>query len=435
MKSTASLLCISFVGYFIKLGLNIFLARHLTPGNYGDFKIAMKVLDLFVIFSLFGSHIGASRFLSKFVKLKDHKKASHYIAWNAKLLIMTFSVCLLITSAVFIFTLILHIYGIHHINEHHLIIYALWLFPFATLSTLAIFYLASLNKPVLSNFYNTLLIHLVQLSLFIFASIFFEPLLTNNTLIGVIFITYVCIATLSFFSMRTDFYSLKLPSLKRLKKTPLIKNRNDWFRIASRLTVSSIAVTLLRSIDLIIIELVSINEDSVGLYASAITITNLLLFIFISIYQKLKVHTTVLLKNKQTLEEFQKRLNKSNLISVSYLIIMLCLIIYFCEPILLLFGPKYIQAKSAVIILGLAVIPASFARISLRFLVVAGFETLGIKLTIVEIVLNICLLIPLTYYFGITGTAVGSLIISCKVLIENASLCRKKLGIRVATIF
>src|SRR5690348_17012405 len=100
-RDVTFLFFLTVLGYLTKFALNLFLAHHLTPARYGDYSVAIKLLDILVLVTLFGTNIGASRFLAKYLQYNSTHSAANYIAWNIKLVSVTFSIMLIVSLVIF----------------------------------------------------------------------------------------------------------------------------------------------------------------------------------------------------------------------------------------------------------------------------------------------------------------------------------------------
>jgi O-antigen/teichoic acid export membrane protein len=154
IKNSAELFLQALVGFFLQFGLGIFLARQLTESLYGDYNVAMKLLSILVILALYGTNTTANRFLAKYLKRHETNASGKYLAWNVKLLSVTFSVSLVVAMLAFIVMWILHYFNVQHINHYHLAVYSLWLVPFYAIAMIINSFLVSSEHAQISTFYS-----------------------------------------------------------------------------------------------------------------------------------------------------------------------------------------------------------------------------------------------------------------------------------------
>lgn len=430
-KSLATLFCLTLIGYLTQFALNTFLARHLSEALYGDFNLAINILSIFATLILFGSTVGGYRFLSKFIKLKQFHQAIKYIAWNLKLVSLNGVIGLTISLFACIMMLLLHYLGMKDINSYHLVVYTLWLFPFVASALLLYTYLGSANQVIIGSFYMSVMIYLIQISLFVVLVFLFDPLLHNTNLIAVLLLSYIVILGCSFSSINRQLYDLFLPSIKISPNVPIGKQNASWLKTNAKLSVNVLLYTLINANGLIVIEIVSNNESDLGYYSAALIITGIITVLFNGLYLKLNTEVSTLLAKKKTHGLLQAQLNHTNAYSFILLLIMGLAIVGFEKHILLLFGPTYLHAEWVVTILLLAIMIDSYAGVGSRFLLYGGYETISLKIKIIECLLSLMLMIVLTLVWGIIGTAIAASLTAFIKLSMNVYLCRTKLGIRI----
>ncbi|AHE65604.1 hypothetical protein Loa_00013 [Legionella oakridgensis ATCC 33761 = DSM 21215] len=221
--------------------------------------------------------------------------------------------------------------------------------------------------------------------------------------------------------------------IKKLLKTSL--SQMDWLRTSSRLIANNIIFSVTCTIDLLAVEIFSSNESNVGLYAAILTIISFLWLIPTNIYQGLKPNLALMLSDINKRSELQSKLNRTNLVAFILIGIQGFLIIFFSREILLHFGPHYIAAQPALIILTLGVCFSCIARIAPVLLVYAGDEQIVLKWSIVELLLMFLLVIPATYYFDIIGTASATTVVLIIKPFVTILIARKTLNLRPISIF
>lgn len=430
-KAIIVLFGLACVGYTVKLATSVFIARHVSVAVFGDFNLAIKVLNVFVTITMFGSNFSANRFLAKYIQQNKDYEASRYIAWNMKLLSVTFIVSFIISLIAFLIMSWLHIQNLQRFDEYHLVVYTLWLFPFAAISAVAFSYLECNKQVTASTFFKKILKYLSQLILFVAAVMIVGPMLQPTSLVFVLFFAFVIIGSLSIFSMNKELTDLFFPSIKQLKHAELSEGRGTWIRTSARLTINSMLFTFICAADLVLIELISNKEQDVGYYSAAMMICALLFSVAVASFRKIKPDISTLLAHKKTHKELQHRLNTTNLLILVSVLLLTAFIFIFNKHILLLFGPEYVQAKNVLNVLAISTICACFASTSSIVLALGGYDHLIMKITIIQLIITVILIAIMTYIFGIIGTAAAMGISAiCKLLI-NAYHFRTKLNLRL----
>ena len=231
MSASLELFLESFIGFFIQFILGIFLARHLTESLYGDYNVAMRILSILVTLALYGTNIGANRFLAHYIRKHRAKSQTRYLAWNVKLLSITFLVSFIIAFIAFITMWSLHYLNIKHINHYHLAVYSLWLVPFFAFTIIINSYLVSSEHAQISTFYSKILKNTLTIALFLLIVLYIDPMLNNLSIILVLFISSVLLSTISTISVNRDLLGMMYQGIKHLKTTSLAEK--EWMTTSS----------------------------------------------------------------------------------------------------------------------------------------------------------------------------------------------------------
>lgn len=428
-KKILTLGVISFSGYMLLFALNSYIARHVTDAVYGDFCLAVQVLNIFVFFVVWGTNLSTDRFLSKYYNKKNMKMVETYLSWNIKLILYTFAVGFAVSFLAFSIMMLLHFYGVKNINEYHLTVYMLWLFPFAGVFLLLYFYLANTGRIITSQVYSQLVFYIVQFMLFVLFVSFIDSMLKNTSLISVLFLSFIILGGLSIISLNRELLTVLPHSFKPIKKTRIHEEKGLWIQTTSKLAVIQIVSAFFFLIDLFMIEVITENEASVGHYGAALTITSIMFIIAYSMTNSLIPEVPTLLEKKKN-KELEKRFHHVNLNIFYVCIFIAALIFYFEKPILLLFGPNYLEVAGVVKILTIAAIIASYSRMSCYLLVLGGHDLLGLKLSLTVIAFALILIVPLTLFYGLIGTAITMLSAYTLRVVLMTYFIRKKLNIR-----
>jgi O-antigen/teichoic acid export membrane protein len=432
IKNSVELFAQAFIGFFIQFGLGVFLARQLSESLYGDYNVAMRFLAILVVFALYGTDVGANRFLAKYLKKHQMQASGKYIAWNVKLLSVTFLISIVVAIMAFVVMWVLHYFDVQHINHYHLAVYSLWLVPFYSISVIINSFLVSSQHAQVSTFYSKILRYVIMFSLFVVIALYIDPMLHNISIILILFISSIILSFVSSLSMNRDLSAMFYRGIKQLKVTHL--DEQGWMTTSSHLIVNNVFYTIICALDLLVVEVCASTEAETGYYAAALTITAVLALVPASIYQSLKPELAVLLKTEAKKNLLQKRLNKVNLIALILLALLAFALIVFKTELLSFFGPNYATAGTAVIILTIGSSISYYTQMSVVLMIIAGHEKLVLHGTVSELVGLFIFLVPATYYYGIVGTAsVTSLAMITKGL-SFTVIANKKLGIKASNI-
>ena len=433
IKNTFFLLYLTILGFLLKFVFNIFLAKHLTADVYGDYNLALKILALLVSVSLFGTNVSAKRFLAKYLQVHKKSMATNYIVWNINLIRKTFSITLILALLSFALMVLLHFLGVQEINQYHLAIYMLWISPFAAIATLLETYLLCNNHILLPTFFADILRYIILLVVFIVCTQFFVHTLDNLTIVIILCISYVL---LSLFILLSTNHKILLMLKSGLKTWRVSQNTDtDWYQTSLRMITNNIIFTVASVMDLLIVEVFSSSRLHVGYYAAVLTIVSIINLIPSNLYQELKSKISQLSESRAGLIKLQTYVDNANAFVFLIITALGLTIIFFSKTLLLYFGPGYLYAYSALIILTIGTCFATMSGIARLLLVYTGFERLVLILNTVEVASLFMLVIPATYFFDITGTAASTAFILCIKPLVSVYFVRKKLGLRSVLLF
>lgn len=433
IKITRLVFLLVFIGYFSKYGLNLYLAHHLSAKLYGDFNVAVRVLNIWVLVALFGTNVGAVRFLPSYLKLHKKLTAIDYIAWNIKIIKISFIVTFAIAIITFLTMYLLHRYGIRHIGDYHLATYMFWLVPFAAISSLLCSFLLSMNHIILPTILNNIIRYLLQLVLFIAMILVTGQALTKISIVSILFVSFLILSVLTFICIKSELLFMLYLGYKKVRKVSIIQKK--WLGTSSRLIGNSIVFSIVTVLDLIIVEAITPNKSDVGHYAAVIMIIIIIGIFPGNVYQTLKPKISHLLSTKLGHVKLQHELDKINKISFSIMTTLTILIVCFSETLLSYFGPHYVTARPALIIMSICTLLSGYARIASVLLVYSGYEKLVLNYAIQQFSCMIILALPATYYWGITGTALATGFIMCANSVTTIFDVRKKLKLRSVLFF
>lgn len=430
-KAPLYLFILSLLTYASKCALNLFLAHHLARDIYGDFSVAIRLLSVMVTLTLFGTDIGSQRFFGKFINTGQHTNATAYVAWNFKLLTITFSVAITIALLSSIIMVGLHTLGLNNINNYHLAVYSLWLVPLAAIVSLLSSYLLFSEHLYLATILSKALKYSVQLVLFLSSIFFLQPVLSNLNIALILLITFLSLLVIAMVSFNQEIASILQLGLQQAHQTSLDQN---WLKTSGHLIANTLLVGLLAAIDLLIIEMFGFNEVMVGDYAAILTIVGILWVIPTGILQGLKPQFSTLLSTPEGIQLLEKKLIDTNRITIGACIFLGTGIILFAKKLLGLFGPDYTHASTALIIMATGVTLSCIGRIITTVLVYGGYEKLVVRWTTICILILVGFGIPSTYYFGTNGIATVSAFV---LILRPAALlrpCYRQLKLRCLRI-
>lgn len=402
-----SILALSIAAYVTKYLLNVFLAQHLSPENYGDLAIAIRALTIFSTITLLGTGTSSKLFLANYLKTQDASNIRNYLRWNLRVVAYTFTTCFVFAIISLILMLYLHYTGINDINDYHLAIYMLWVAPLAALTLLLSSFLACNNHTIIAQFCQSFAKFVLLALFFVSSVLLFKLQLTD---LRIIFILLSVFSILVLFEVVLLRYKAPiLFSINFRNKNAIPKDKHQkWLKVSSRLIANNIIFLMVCVMDLVIVELLSPDERDVGYYAAVLAISSFIWLIPRGVYQFIKPSISSLIKTQDKKVELQRQLNSANLIMLSVTSLMTIGLLIFANDFLMHFGKAYLIAKIPLIIMIIGNFIGAFSRSSALLLAYSGYESSLLKINYVEIALILILGLILTHYYGIFGMAVAT---------------------------
>lgn len=423
------LMGLSILFYAEKYVFNLLLANHLRIGLYGDFYLGLQTLTIVASFLLLGTGKSARRFLSEYL-VQDTEQAHSYVHWNLR--VITYS-CAFFFFIVLGVLLYIQPLDLNFFEKHHLAFYLILLAPLSALGALLGSYLTC-NRNIfwvlfLSNgcFY-TFWIILLLANIYLFKWEFSTTLLWLFS-----FIVFLMLALAEIFLVNGKMAKLLVKAIKLGKKADKSKNEL-WVKTSSRLMTSQVLFIILSSIDIYIVKFLCPNKIDVDCYAAMLTIGGILILLSNSIFQFIYPYATPLLCSHKE-NTLQKMMNTGNRVNVIVLSLFLSLMLYYRKLLLSHFGDAYITASTPLAILLIGYFISGLTSFFSALVISAGEEKWLTYVNAGELVLFLVMGSILTYGYGIWGMAVAST--SCLFLygIFVIILVRKRLKLRLLSIF
>ena len=406
-KNTLTLLTLlSWLGFLIKYSMQAYLASHMPASIYGDFNLALRTLMVASTLLLVGTHVSTRKYLGSYLHSKDII-ASHYISWNLRFIGKFMAVCLSLSFGLFFLMCVIHFIDLYHLSRYHIALFALLISPIAAFSLLFTNILLSAQHVFLATlFKNTA--EYVLLFIFFYVGIYFLKIPMNHfSSLSVLFCSY-----LTLFVIEGYFTFKKVPQIrnKEIKNSCLPhKFKKKWRSTSLQLMSNSISMMLVNYLDIMLIEVLLTNEAVVGYYAAAITVSSFISVLPLAVYQKARSKLGQLLADKKT-SEIAQLFSHANRINFPITLIS-AIILAWGTPILLgHFGTQYNKAYTTCLLL-----VANNVLYALRtpLCLYVSYHNEEKKLNIssaASLIILITLGIPMTLYFGITGTAAATLL-------------------------
>lgn len=421
-----SLMSFAILGYFIKIGFNIALARTIKPSQYGDFIVSLQLLNTLAVIALLGSKTSLSKFVSVYLENKDIIFLKRYAWWNLKVLMITIlsivAILLLINAGVYLG------WSLSLFSRNPILIKVLWLLPLMQVNLLITSVLLA-NKSYLTQSILTLFGLQTLLLCYLLGFISMRNhVIRNDDLFWILLLALIS----SIFISALVTWFLVQKKLNTAKKTEhLMKDTNeqDWWVFSLKATAGDGVIYLFAICDLLIID-IFLSPEMAGYYAAIISIIGFIWLVQSEMSRYLFANISGLV-NHRSFSSLQDLISKSLFVNMITVTVLGITILFFAKPLLGIFGEDYTAHLSTLSVLvftawlGVLYTPLN------NILLMSGYETTVLIVKSIAVFLLIIMTIPLTIYYGILGTAVGTLISAIGLTITYYIACKKALPVKV----
>lgn len=389
---------IASASYCIDYGLNVVLAKILNPAEYGDYSVAMSMAIFWTTFAMLGGPKSITKFFPVYAKNKDKAHGTGLI-----LFYITIS-CLLGISVALIGLLLAYadVHGFKKMTggDYHPLTLALFMLPLIGLSNIYSAVLRSRNKFLWSALPTQIILPALFL-LLIWGLTAYGISINDWGAILLMTLSYFLLAVLQFFLVR------KIGKIDYVLNQTKIKSK-EWLHLSIPLMFGALLFYLMQQLNLIMVEMLSSSEDSVGYYA-AVSKAATLLFVFSNAVSAVMppMISLAIEKNQKTMQHLHVILFWLNTTTSALLLLILCL---WGKDFLSLFGSQYIHANLALSILAAAYFFNNMGRGSVNFMQFTEFAKLSLTIDIVFVILNIILNWILIPVYDLNGVALATAI-------------------------
>ena len=424
---------LSLIAYAASIVLNWALAQVLSIDLFGDFGLGYKFFSMAIILLTLGTSQVISRFFSLFYATKDEERLKKFVNWLFNFIPTGLGIFLIIYF-VFIYTLIhLHIFELKHIASYHLAFYFLWISPLGALYTVFCVFSNSYNRVVLYAFLNKsapLLFMLVGVVLCYLLKIELNYTSLSLLLLCTYFILNLFVII---FVRKKDLKTCFLTLLFRNKKSKEnVGEEKEWKKLSFQLLASSITYRIVCLLDLLIINII-LGSHFVAIYSVILLVTDLIFVLNSSNFNIINSRTSYLVEtgNKKELKKITKRVN---VFSISITLVSSVLLCVFAEKILLHFGEDFTKGLTAFYIVTFATAIATLCNPAVNFLSLAGGAKQLFYISALEVVLLAIFISVFTYFWGLVGAAIGSLLVTIFITSLFNYCARRLIKIKPLTI-
>lgn len=375
------------VSYVFEYLLNAFLANHMSANLFGDFSLAMRVLNFLAVFTLLGTNVTSKKFLCQYIQNQDHDNIYGFIVWNLRFIAISFILCIVIAIISIAVMSFLHHIGIKDIASYHLAVYTLWVAPIMALTLLLGSYIICINRPMMAYFFQYTAKSILMILFFLVTIVVLGISIETKVIVTVWILAFSIICCLEFICLY-----LRIPSFVSNIRVALAQYKHKpkdkaWSRVSLKLILNNIAYVLTRLIDLIIVATFSPHHSDLGKYSVLLIISGFLWLLPSSILMFVKPKIALLTTSKNGREQLQTSCNYANIVLISLMLIFVIAIFIFNKTLLRHFGVMYTTLTWPLCIITIGAAVGSLSMLAAYILAYSGAEVLLLKIATAELVM------------------------------------------------
>lgn len=400
------------IGKLLLISISVFLARMLSPENYGIYSLIISFISILSLPAIAGLPKLLVREVATLHIKKKHSELKGLLIWSNRYI-------LIISMIIFIFLFLTKKSQIITFSiDDYIYIISLCLFLKSVISRQSAI-LNGLNFPVLSQF-----------TLFVIGNFFTLLILIILKLIDIeinIMTAVLAYGSGLFISFVFGFIILKTKNKELLLQAVPIFKIKKWHKSLIPLTLLTIVTTLNLEVATLVLGMLGSNESIAYFKVSTQIITILSIGLAAMNVIIGPILARYVAENNES--EIQKTLKSSvRIATIIYIPIIFIIVFFRTEIIVLLFGDEYVRSSKLIIILLLGqtlnVLVGSVGLV----LQMTHNESIILKNLCISFILNLILMLVLIPIYNDIGAAISLTISEC---IINLLLCREvyiKLG-------
>ncbi len=378
---------------------------------YGEFCIALNVLEIAATFILFGTELSAMRYIPL---TEENSTSKFFIGWNFYFVRKIFLIYCGFTMVAFITFVLIKNHFPELFDLIHIAIFMLFIAPIAALYELLIAYLNSNNRIIKAALIDSLgkaiLIWLIVIILLSWIGIQSQ----NVIIIGSYFIAFLLLSLIALKIYNHYFEPISPLKLLLFPSKTYNEENTQWKNASFKYAFANVVFLVFMYMDKFILEIVHPNEDLVGHYSVLVILVGLFALISQSSAALISPHISKLLSHKDSFKELQTIINKSNSITAILALALFSIYLFWGETILGFYGKdgEYANVYNALIWLAFSQLFLEAGKLALRFLLYGGFTGYINKVFSFCVLILLVLGSTLTYWFGLNGIIAAHIITS-----------------------
>jgi O-antigen/teichoic acid export membrane protein len=394
LRKFGIMLLLSITAYAVNYGLNIILARLLSPVNYGNFAIIKEILLFTSLLFLQGSNFAVLKYVPEYIHSNQNELLHGYFRYTAKTFTLSCCVLLGITLLALVLWLTKNTFGI-----------SLWLILTMAILTLIfslLTYLVELLRAIQRIFLSTLLFDILMPLVFALFAVRWLLVKYKISLLDISAIYLVAMLVLTIIAAVTVYRGVKkyLVAQKTVDSSPL------WRTSSLHLLISKLVLTILFSSEIIILKIFGSIPEDTGIFAAILTVGSLYWVLFNAVTYVLSPMISPLVYSKD-----KAKLRHLFLLSTGLLlgiaILLSAVLIIWRLPILQYFGAEFARGSIAYIITIIGFTITVGLGLPWYFIGLSGHQKkLVLPVSLVTLG-SIIVTAILVHYFNLIGAAIG----------------------------
>ena len=396
-KKSLYVLLIRILGVSVLFGFTLFLTNFFPAEDVGRYDFVRSVLNIVGGIALLGTNQSIIYYSGMLEAKKNLASIKPLYYRMLKLIILSSLLILLTFNFTFSEEFISRVFK--KSDAYNLILKTFFALIFFTVTMLNIDTIRALQKTVISELFRNIFRYVpVLLGAILIYILEKTQLIVDVYLIGFLILCLISTAC-TFFLIRKKRFN-KLPSFFFTYK--------EIFLTSYPMAISAIAYFIMQGIDVLILTTYS-SFESVAYYSVAVKLSTLTALSLLSVNIVVAPKIAEIYEKRKT-NELQLLIKKSTRLIFIISIFLLSFIFLFSEHILSLFGPNYIVASTALVILLSAQLYNSVSGPSAIYLNMTGKQRVLNWILIIGLLTNIFLNLYLIPNYGMNGAAIATLV-------------------------
>lgn len=413
-KDSAISFSYKIISVFLKFLLIYIITNTYGAENYGAYVFAISIFLFLNTLFRFGFDIYIQKFTAELLNVNNKNKAQLKFLQTASISVFTILIITLLIKFYFIF--ISDKYPLKSLYLSELIIYgSIYAFYWMT-----IYYFRGIGKGKTSVFIMEIVQPLVNIFILLIFINFFENLfLPSEQIIHSFGLSIIICLTIFTVLEKFDFLAFYSKS-SFFKKTIILEINNS----KAFLFISASAM-LMAWVDTYIISFF-VDNTEIGVYSLASKLSLFILFP-VSAVNIFFSNMLVGFFTKNDINSIKFYLKKISLVLLFISLIIFLGINFFNVEILQVFGKDFEEGESVLLFLSFAYMVSAIFGSFETVILISKHKNYLFKLNITMIILNVLLNLPLVYFYGINGAAIGTLIVIIYTRLMQVYFVKKKI--------